>query len=348
MNKDIKVLIAYNIPIKGNKKFEEQESSTTSDGFDIEASELSAIEEYEVIKEILTSQGLKAYSLNMMDDIDKLIQVLTNEQIDVVFNFVESVENDSTKEMYVAGLFELLKIPYTGCKPTTLGLCLNKHRAKLILRGAGFNVPNWRLYENPNKLLFNSPINFPVIVKPSREDASIGINKNSVVYDEIELKKQVEFLYEKFKQSILVEEFIDGREINSAIFGDKHKIALPLSEIDFSTLPEELPKIVTYDGKWIKESVYYKGTIPICPAPIDQELEVEIKNIALAATELFDCRDYCRVDLRIDKNNVPYILEINPNPDLSIDAGFARAAKVYGLNYDELLLRLIEFALERR
>lgn len=348
MNKDIKVLIAYNIPINGYKKFEEQESSTTSVGLDIEASEISDIKEFEEIKENLILQGLKVYSLNIMDDIDKLIQVLTNEQIDVVFNFVESVENDSTKEMYVAGLFELLKIPYTGCKPTTLGLCLNKHRAKLILRGAGFNVPNWRLYKNPNKLIFNSPINFPVIVKPSHEDASIGINENSVVYDEIELKKQVEFLYEKFKQPILVEEFIDGREINSAILGDKLKIALPLSEIDFSNLPEELPKIVTYDGKWKKESVYYKGTIPICPAQIEQELEVKIKRIALAATELFECRDYCRVDLRIDKNNVPYILEINPNPDLSINAGFARAAKAYGLNYDELLLRLIEFALERR
>lgn len=348
MNKDIKVLIAYNIPINGYKKFEEQESSTTSVGLDFEGSEISDIKEFEEIKENLILQGLKVYSLNMMDDIDKLIQVLTNEQIDVVFNFVESVENDSTKEMYVAGLFELLKIPYTGCKPTTLGLCLNKHRAKLILRGAGFNVPNWRLYKNPNKLIFNSPINFPVIVKPSHEDASIGINENSVVYDEIELKKQVEFLYEKFKQPILVEEFIDGREINSAILGDKLKIALPLSEIDFSNLPEELPKIVTYDGKWKKESVYYKGTIPICPAQIEQELEVKIKRIALAATELFECRDYCRVDLRIDKNNVPYILEINPNPDLSINAGFARAAKAYGLNYDELLLRLIEFALERR
>lgn len=348
MNKDIKVLIAYNIPINGYKKFEEQESSTTSVGLDFEASEISDIKEFEEIKENLILQGLKVYSLNMMDDIDKLIQVLTNEQIDVVFNFVESVENDSTKEMYVAGLFELLKIPYTGCKPITLGLCLNKHRAKLILRGAGFNVPNWRLYKNPNKLIFNSPINFPVIVKPSHEDASIGINENSVVYDEIELKKQVEFLYEKFKQPILVEEFIDGREINSAILGDKLKIALPLSEIDFSNLPEELPKIVTYDGKWKKESVYYKGTIPICPAQIEQELEVKIKRIALAATELFECRDYCRVDLRIDKNNVPYILEINPNPDLSINAGFARAAKAYGLNYDELLLRLIEFALERR
>lgn len=216
------------------------------------------------------------------------------------------------------------------------------------MKGAGFNVPNWRLYETPSTVVFDSKPKFPMIVKPSSEDASVGISEQSVVYNDQELKEQVEFLFTTLKQPILVEEYIDGREINSAILGDKEKIALPLSEISFDTLPKDLPKIVTYEGKWIKDSLYYQNTIPVCPAPLDEKLSEQLKQIALEVSNIFGCRDYCRVDLRLTKDNQPYILEVNPNPDISIDAGFARAAKAYGLSYDELLIKIIEFALERR
>lgn len=348
MKDKVKILIVFNEPTGGIYQSYDGKRIKSATSNLIDLSEVGVLEEFEEIKNTFLNLGYIADSYNLLDNIQELIQVLTSNNYDVIFNLVESVEGDSIKEMYIAGIYELLKIPFTGCSAQTLGLCLNKHRVKLILKGAGFKVPEWRLYQTPSKLVFDSKPEFPMIVKPSHEDGSVGISEQSVVYNESELKEQLEFMFSTFRQPILVEEYIDGREINSAILGDKEKIALPLSEISFETLPNELPKIVTYDGKWLKESVYYKNTIPVCPANLDEKLSNKIKEIALEITELFSCRDYARVDLRLDRNNVPFILEVNPNPDISMDAGFARAAKAYGLDYPELLNKIIEFALDRK
>jgi D-alanine-D-alanine ligase len=348
MKENIKILLAFNQPIGGIYESYDGRRVKSESSSSIDLSEVGVLEEYEEIKEALTQKGFQTETFNLLDNIDELCSRLGSGNYDVVFNLVESVGGESIKEMFVAGIYELYNVPYTGCSAVTLGLCLNKHRAKLIMKGAGFSVPRWRLYLNPSTIIFDSKPEFPLIVKPSQEDASVGISEQSVVNDEKELKDQLEFLYHTLKQPIIVEEYIEGREINSAILGDKEKIALPLSEISFDTLPDDLPKIVTYDGKWIKDSLYYKNTIPVCPAPLDDEIAERIKKIALNVSDLFGCRDYCRVDFRLDKNNQPYILEVNPNPDISIDAGFARAAKAYGLSYDELLVKIIEFALERR
>ncbi len=348
INRKIKVLLAHNQPIGGiyesydGKRLKEQNRNQ------IDLSEVGVLEEFEEIRDMLIQKGVDVESFNLLDNIEELCSKLRNGGYDVIFNLVESVGGDSIKEMYVAGLYELFNIPYTGCSAVTLGLCLNKHRAKLFMKGAGFKVPEWKLYRNPDEIIFDSNPEFPLIVKPAREDGSVGISEDSIVFDENQLNMQVEYLYKVFKQPIIAEQYIDGREINAAVFGDKEKIVLPLSEISFETLPSDLPKIVTYDGKWIKDSVYYKNTVPVCPSPIEENLAKEIKNIALNVTELFGCRDYARVDFRISKDNVPYILEVNPNPDISVDAGFARSARVYGLSYDEMLIKIIEFALGRK
>lgn len=348
MTEKIKVLLAYNQPVGDIYESYDGKRKKTGTSNAIDLSEVGVIEEYEAIKETLNIKGLEIETFNLLDNIQELCSKLASKEYDVVFNLVESVGGESVKEMYVAGIYELFDIPYTGCSSVTLGLCLNKHRAKLFMKGAGFNVPNWRLYETPSKIVFDTNPQFPLIVKPSKEDASVGISEQSVVFNEQELKEQVDFLFTTLKQPILVEEYIEGREINSAILGDKEKIALPLSEISFDTLPSELPKIVTYEGKWVKESLYYQNTIPVCPAPLDEKLSAKLKKLSLEVSNIFGCRDYCRVDLRLTKDNQPYILEVNPNPDISIDAGFARAAKAYGLSYEELLLKIIEFALNRR
>ena len=348
MKENTRVLLIYNQPVGGIYESYDGKRVKSESSNIIDLSEVGVIEEYEEIKETLTNNGIETETFNLLDNVQELCSILSFRNFDVIFNLVESVKGESSKEMYVAGLYELFDIPYTGCSAVTLGLCLNKHRAKLFMKGAGFNVPNWKLYETPSKIIFDSKPSFPMIVKPSKEDASVGISEQSVVYNEKELKEQVEFLFTTLKQPILVEEYIDGREINSAILGDKEKIALPLSEISFDTLPDDLPKIVTYEGKWIKDSLYYQNTIPVCPAPLDEKLSEKLKEIALYVSNLFGCRDYARVDLRLTKENQPYILEVNPNPDISIDAGFARAARVYGLSYEELLLKIINFALERR
>lgn len=343
-----KILIAFNQPVGGIYESYDGRIHNTMVKESIDLSEVGVLEEFEEIRASLNNLGFNTANINILNDVEYLIGVIKNEKPDVIFNLVESVEGDTLKEMFIAGIFELMNVSYTGCDAYSLGLCLNKHKAKMFLKAAGVNIPNWRLYQDPSNVISGNHLKFPVIVKPSREDASVGISEESIVYDEHNLKTRVEFMYENFKQPILVEEYIDGREINSGILGDREKIALPLSEIDFSTLPNDLPKIVTYDGKWMTESVYYQATIPVCPAPIDDALANRIKQLSLSVSELFGCRDYCRVDLRLDKNNIPYVLEVNPNPDISKDAGFPRAAKSYGLSYEELLVTIINFAHARR
>ena len=161
----------------------------------------------------------------------------------------------------------------------------------------------------------------------------------------LQLNNHLEFLFKMYKQEVIAEGYIEGRELNVAILGNK---VLPISEIKFDGLPENLPKIVTYDGKWIAESVYYENTKPQCPAVIDSSTKGIIEELALKAFKSMNCRDYARVDIRLSKENVPYVIEINPNPDISMDSGFARAAAASGISYPGLLNTIAGFALSRK
>jgi D-alanine-D-alanine ligase len=127
-----------------------------------------------------------------------------------------------------------------------------------------------------------------------------------------------------------VEEYIEGRELNVAILGDVHPEVLPISEIDFSALPEGMPKIVTYNAKWMHNTPEFVGTVGKCPAILPADVEARVKATAFSAFKLMGCRDYARVDIRMSKENVPYVIEVNPNPDISEDAGFMRSAKSSG------------------
>jgi len=158
------------------------------------------------------------------------------------------------------------------------------------------------------------------------------------------LNKQLEFLFNTYKSEIIIEEYIEGRELNVAVLGES---VLPISEISFKGLPKDLPKIVTYESKWIAESVYYKNTIPVCPTKLNEQLSALVKDTAVKAYKALNCRDYARVDIRLNKDNIPYVIEINPNPDISIDSGYNRAAKIFGLTHKQLLFKISEFALNR-
>ena len=144
-----------------------------------------------------------------------------------------------------------------------------------------------------------------------------------------------------------MEEFIDGREINAAVIGYHKPHVLPLSEIDMSTLPEGYPRIITYNAKWMKGTIEYERTVRVCPAPLTKETEEKIMQLALSAFHLLGCRDYARVDFRVSHNNEPYILEVNPNPDISEDAGFAASALAAGYAYPQFIEAIIHSAMER-
>jgi D-alanine-D-alanine ligase len=246
----------------------------------------------------------------------------------------------------MAGLFELLGYEITGCSPITLGNCLNKSRTKAILKSRDILTPEYRTLKKTKRFTEKEiKLRYPMILKLMNEDASIGISEFSVVKNYSELRKQFSFLVETYNQDIILEEYIQGRELNVAILGGR---VLPISEINFTGLPEEFPNIVTYDGKWTEGSVYYNYTKPVCPAELPERLRKKIQMTALASYDAMNCRDYARVDIRLTKDDAPYVIEVNPNPDISSDSGFARAAAADGITYDDLLYTIASFALIRK
>jgi len=314
----------------------------------IDLSEVGVIEEKEDIQSALQSLGFETSIFNMSDDLDRFLDYLKAMQPDVIFNMVESLGDYAIHEMHVAGVYELLGIAYTGSGPLTLGTCLNKARTKEILMQNDIPTARFLLVENANELSAETlKLSFPIIVKPSAEDASVGIDNNSIVHTFAELKDRIAFIAKKFQAPALVEEYIEGRELNVAIIGNDPPVVLPISEIDFSGLPSGYPKIVTYDAKWMDGTKEYEGTKGICPSILPAEVEKEVKDLALRAYNLMECRDYARVDIRLSKAMKPFVLEVNPNPDLSSDAGYHRSAKTAGYSYPEAIGKIVGFAVER-
>ncbi len=359
MARKLRIAVLYNEPVvgteegrkyisengqlqEGGKGLKSGQNSTV-----VDMSEIGVVEEMDDIKEALNSLGYKTTTFNVDSDIYRLIEYLRDEKPDLVFNIVECVENEAIQEMNVAGLYELFKIPYTGAGPLALGIALDKPRVKELLTYHGIKTPKFQVFRPTFKVLLREDLRFPMIVKPSHEDASVGIEDASVVYNLADLRKRVRFIFNEFEQPALVEEYIDGRELNVAIIGNKEPTVLPISEIDFSGLTSDMHKIVSYEAKWIHGTVAYEGTKGICPAPLTATQEARIKDIALRCFRIVGCRDYARVDFRLTKEGVPYVLEVNPNPDISDDAGFARSARAYGYSFPEIVGKIVEVALER-
>ncbi|MHB8579079.1 MAG: D-alanine--D-alanine ligase family protein [Ignavibacteriaceae bacterium] len=312
-----------------------------------EVENLTPVEEYEILVNRLCSVGFNAYSLNIKDDINSLLIDFKKNKPDIVFNFIELYKENSRLEMNVVGLLDMLGIPYTGASPISLANCQNKVLAKRLLNSNGIETPKFILVkEIPENFKHN--LKFPLIVKPAFEDASVGIENDSIVGNNKQLKDRVNYVLDSFLQPALVEEFIDGRELNVAVFGDENLVALPISEIDFSEMPDHLYNIVSYQAKWDPLHEAYHKTIPSCPANLPIEIELKAKEIAVASFKTMECRDYGRVDMRLTKDNEIFVLEVNPNPDLTEGAGFMRSSEAAGYSYEQVLEKIIYFAWARR
>ena len=305
------------------------------------------IAEFESIAENLRKVGFEAYILNILDNLNIFLEDYEKNRPDAVFNLVEIYKDIPRLEMNFTGLLDLMKIPYTGAGPIALGTCQNKTLTKRILHSLGINTPNFRYIKSISDT-YKLGLNFPIIVKPAHEDASVGIENDSIVYTQAELRKRVEHVFDEYHQPALVEEFINGRELNVAVLGDKNPKVLPISEIDFTKMPDHLHNIVSFQAKWDPLHEAYHKTIPKCPAPLSKKITKEAGEIAMRAFKAVGCRDYCRVDMRLSKDKKLYVLEVNPNPDLTEDAGFMRSSKVGGYSYRQTLKTIVEFALKRK
>lgn len=262
-----------------------------------------------------------------------------------LINLCEGYYGRPQWESNVAGIFELMGLAFTGNAAKTLAICQDKFKAKAVLRAAGLpTAPAQLMLEEGEPL----DLPFPLIVKPNAEDASLGIYPDSVVRDEESLRLQVRRCLDNYGPPVLVEAFIDGREFNVAVMENGGVKPLPVSEIDFSAMPKGMPRILGYEAKWFEDDPLYQKTPPVCPATIDEGLRADLQGLATAAFRSMGCRDYARVDLRMDAKGRPFILEVNPNPDISANAGYARALKAAGIAYADFWGLMVENALERR
>jgi D-alanine-D-alanine ligase len=315
-----------------------------------DASEFGVLEEIEGIAAALRQSGHDVTIFSVDDDVERLVSFLESERPEAIFNLCESVLGRADLEMCIAGVYDLFGIPYTGAGTMALGIALNKAVAKAIFEANGIPTPRFRSYEVGELPSGDLVLSFPLIVKPLREDASIGIDNNSIVGDLDALRARVTFVHAEFKQPALVEEYIDGRELNVAVLaGDDGEFrTLPISEITFDALPAGNPRIVSYEAKWVEESPLYKTTVPQCPANITEEIASRARAIALKAAKVVGLQDYGRIDMRLRDDGSLFVLEANPNPDISLDAGFMRAAQTSGLSHTETIARIAAQAVARR
>jgi D-alanine-D-alanine ligase len=294
----------------------------------------------EAIERALAVEGNQVVRIPVHLD-GRWVERLRRGRFDLAVNMCEGIDGVATLESPVIGVLELFNIPYTGSSSYTTSLTLRKNVINALLERAGLPVPRFATVRRGGAL---SSVGFPAICKPAAEDASLGVEQRSVVRNMRALAARVDAMLECWDE-VLVQRFIDGSEVNVGILGDA---VLPIAEIDFGAMPKGKWRIVSYQSKWAEGSEDDLGAAPRCPANLSAPLAAEVRRVALAAWKLVGGRGYGRVDMRIDSAGRPWILEVNANPDMAPDAGFARMARVAGIEYAALVRTVCELALEYR
>ncbi|HET9624424.1 MAG TPA: hypothetical protein VFP84_23795 [Kofleriaceae bacterium] len=306
-------------------------------------------EEIELIAQSLRDAGHEAFHINIRDDFQNLLAALRDQRFDCVFNLVEFFRDDPEQEHNVPALFELLGVSYTGNRPLALSLCQKKPQAKALLTSFGLPTPRGVVIDR-KPVPADLDLRFPLMVKPAHDDASGGIDSGSVVYDRGQLEARVHRLLDEHTMAVLVEEYIAGREIHCAILGGE---ILPLYEMKFKGGVDDegraLPHIITYRAKWDPYSREHYAVQSQCPAAdLSAEQVAEIGDLAMRAFRAIGCRDYARIDMRLEAaTGKVYILEVNPNPDLADSCAFAQCVRASGRTYSQAINELAHFALER-
>ncbi|HEY1557442.1 MAG TPA: ATP-grasp domain-containing protein [Kofleriaceae bacterium] len=309
-------------------------------------------EEIALIERSVAEGGHDVLVYNIEDNFEKLLGVIEKERPDAILNLVEFFHDDLEHEMHVAALYELVDVAYTGNRPLSLALCQKKPHAKALLAGAGLPVPRGIVVET-GKAPESLALRYPMIVKPAFDDASGGIDAGSVVHDRAALDARVQMVVGDHKMPALIEEYIDGREIHCAILGNDPPEPLPLYEMCFKDGGTDnegraLPRIITYRAKWDPYSRDYYSMESKCPVDdLSPELVRRMQDIAVRAFRTLGCRDYARVDMRLSANGEPYILEVNPNPDLADGCAYAQCVRASGRTYSQAIQQIVTMALQR-
>jgi D-alanine-D-alanine ligase len=319
----------------------------TGPGIDVSSVEISA----RAIAQALRQAGYRVELLGLMGrEVFDVLAKLRADNVELVFNLCESMAGDPRNEPTFAGLLDLFEIPYTGADLPALAACLHKRRSKDILLGRGIPTPPHRFYADVASLGDPSidALDYPWFLKLAHEDASVGITEQNLVRTPAQLRSRATDMIREFDQPVLAERYVEGREINVTLIGNGVDLrVLPLHEIDFAKMPPDRPRIVSYAAKWEEAHVDYAGTKPVLLRDASPALVAKCEQVARDAWDAHGLRDYARVDLRVDREGQPWVIDVNPNPDISPDAGVARSAAVAGMSYVDLVRELTVIAWKR-
>jgi D-alanine-D-alanine ligase len=297
------------------------------------------------VAETLVKLGHEA-TLHVLNGSTKGLHALARIECDLVFNLVESFAGNDTADHCIAAYLELIGKRITGAGSHGMLYAQDKGVAKKILEFHGIHTPVFaRSFRG--RLDFSHDLAFPVIVKPAREDGSIGIEFNAVVSSIRELMERIDWLHANFDSPVLIEEYVEGREMYVGVLGNDNPVALPVVELDMSKLPEGRPKIAGAEVKWGKGTRAYRDTKSVIAEDLSEETVALLQTTAIAVFQALELRDYARIDMRLRPDGRVAVIEANPNPWLTSKAEFAIAARKSGRNYTQLIEEIIELALAR-
>jgi D-alanine-D-alanine ligase len=321
---------------------------------------------YEMVGQVLRKRGHTVDTAPATTNIRDLVSRVDKLDSDIIFNLCESLGGVSQHEQNVASLLELLDRRFTGSGSMGLSLAQDKELAKKLLAFHGIRYPKYAVMD-AGRVDWSDDLEFPVFIKPLNQDASIGIDNNAIVHNIKDLMERISYIHTEWGTPALIEEYIEGREIYVGVLGNDKPEALPIIEWDFSSVPEGTPKIASAEAKWEENSKAYKNAKEVFPEDIPESVYREIQEAAVNAFRALKLRDYGRIDLRLRKTSSRkkenakarkensavgdawefYVIEVNPNPHLDINGEIAMAAAKHGLDYPDLMEKIIELALER-
>jgi len=298
------------------------------------------------ILKALAELGHETEHLAIFDDLDLLRQKLGSFQPDVIFNLADQFKNNRAFDQNIVSLIEMQGLPFTGCGSTGLTLCKHKAVSKKILGYHRIHVPAFVTIARGKRIARPRKLNFPILIKPLKEEASHGISQASFVETDEQFNERVQFIHAKYDNDVIAEEYIEGREFYVSIIGNHRLQVLPIRELVFKEVPPDEPKIATYKAKWDEEYRKRWGLQNVFPERLDPTVTRKIEETCKRIYRLLTIDGYARIDLRLTSANEVYFIEANPNPILAGDEDFAESAKKAGIPYPALVERIMKLGMK--